>query len=556
MPGFSWFLKQTIKAALPRYSKDPRGKTLGFVDGNRVTIPSSMFGGLKLRSEFGTFKRSSLFATQALTAGTFMSYLEEFAVPPGEIVKVQVGVENAHPTATPRMRLLAAFSEVAGDPTQPLNTVTVGGVASSAGSAWVQHSINGNATPSLGALTGSTVNKPFITWFDPYPMTSLPRTDAGRSNQVFKVILEFGAFEPSPSAVAAATTITNQLAGPGISGWEQDTDLNAPPYGNFWRSRSQAVPAGVDPSLLTSTTVDNGTLNYHAPILVRFWLKSGKFLQVTMGPGDSTIEASGDSLDKYGAIYRALHKLQSAILPIAICNIAQAGTSTSAWASMAQVYLPLVPNSLVITPNGSPNTSAPLGNAVRGATVVSAGTGGTPGAATLIGTTGTGTPFQIAATIGAGGAVTALGAVTVPGNYTVLPAVIGNEPVTGGGLTGCALSLSIIGPNNVLALSNIATVKGIADTYGCGVVTVTCLASNTAFKNWLGSDPLRLATNATSLASSEPCIDYAASLAGAVVGNQVQFLAGTTTDGAHPNPTGAAKAEAEQFTPFLKKFIG
>lgn len=555
MAGFGWFLKQAAKAGLPKYNKDAQGKTLGFVDGNRVSVPDSIFGGLKLRSEFGTFKRSGLLVTQALSSG-FMSYLEEFAVPPGEIVQVQIGVENAHPTATPRMRLRAAFSEVAGDPSQPLNTVTVGGVTTSSNSAWTQHSINGNATPSLTAVTGSTTVKPFVTWFDPYPMMSLPRTDAGRSNQVFKVILELGAYDASPSVVAIPTTITNQLAGPGISGWEQDTDLSAPPYGNFWRSRSQAVAAGVDTSTLTSTTVDNGALNYHAPILVRFWLKSGKFLQVTIGPGDSTLEASGDSLDKYGAIYRALHKLQSAAMPIAICNIAQAGTSTAAWVSMAQAYLPLVPNSLVITPNGSPNAGAPLGNAVRGATIVSAGSGGTPGAATLTGTTGTGTQFQIAATIGAGGTVIALGAVTVPGNYSVLPAVIGNEPMTGGGLTGCALSLSVIGPNNALALSNIATVKGIADLYGCGVATVTCLPSNTSFKNWLGSDPLRLATNAASLASNEPCLDYAASLAGVVTANQVQYLAGTTTDGGHPNSTGAAKAEAEVFTPFFKKFIG
>lgn len=533
-------------------SKSDNGSSLGINTGNSVTIPDGSFGNLKLRSEFMVFKRSAVLALKTLNAGAFISFLEEFAIPP-DIVRAQIGVENASPTAAPQIRCSIGFSEVAGDPAQPLNTLVVGGVPSSTAGAWSQMGINGNTAPALLARAGASLNKPPITWFDPYDIPSLPRTDAGRTMRVMKVILEIGGYI---SGIATTTQYTAQVASAGITGWEQDTDLSAPPYGNFWRTRSQAVAGGIDPTTLTSTVADNGATNYHAAIVIRLWPKSGKCFQVVIGPGDSTLEASGDTLDKYGAVYRALHKLQNSSLPIGICNIAQAGTSPSNWRDMASIYLPEVPNSMVLTSNMSPNVGAPLGNAVRAATIVSAGVGGTPGAATLTGTTGTGTPFQIAATIGAGGSVTALGAVTVPGNYSVLPAVIASEPVTGGGLTGCTLSLSFIGPNMQLALGAVAGVKGIADQYGCGVVTVTCLPSNTAGKNWLGSDPMRIAINTASMQSNEPCIDYAATLSGSLVGNQVQFQVGTTTDQLHPNATGYAKAEAEAFTPFFKKFMG
>lgn len=553
MIDFGEFLENLSFAAsrLYRPVRDARGRSLGAVSNNGLAIPDSILGGVKLRSNVLTMQRIGLLQTQALASGQFMSYLEEFAIP-GDVVQVQIGVQNASPTAAPQIRCSLGFSEIAGNPAAALNTLTVGGVASSTAAAWTPQTRNGSSTPALIAMPGATVNKPFVTWFDPYPISSLPRTDAGRTFPVMKVIVEFGAYH---SGLATATTITNQVAGVGISGWEQDTDLTAPPYGNFWRTRSQGVAAGVDPTTLTSTTVDNSATNYHAPIIVRLWMRSGKCLQVVM-TGDSTNEASGDTLDKYGWIYRALHKLQSTGMPIGICNLAQAGTNPTNWADYSSAMLPHVPNSLVLVPNFSPNVAAPLGNAVSAATIVNGGSGGTAGAATLVGTTGAGTPFQIAATIGAGGSVTSLGAVTTPGNYTVLPTDIGNEPVTGGGLAGCVLSLTFIGANLTLAAQGIAKVKAIADQYGCGVVTTTCLASNTAGKDWKGSDPMRAEINAKTLASNEVVMDYAGALAGNLSGSQVQFSAGTTTDGLHPNATGHAYAEANVATPFFRKLTG
>lgn len=79
------------------------------------------------------------------------------------------------------------------------------------------------------------------------------------------------------------------------------------------------------------------------------------------------------------------------------------------------------------------------------ATIHSAGAGGTDGAQTATGTTGNGTKFTIAVTV-AGGAVTAVGAISVAGNYTVNPTNLIIEPVTvtgAGPLTGASLTIKM-----------------------------------------------------------------------------------------------------------------
>lgn len=78
---------------------------------------------------------------------------------------------------------------------------------------------------------------------------------------------------------------------------------------------------------------------------------------------------------------------------------------------------------------------------VVSATVDDAGTGGTPGSATVTGTTGTGTPFQATVTIDITGVITSVDSISVAGAYTADPADIAHEPVTGGSLTGAALAI-------------------------------------------------------------------------------------------------------------------
>ena len=77
------------------------------------------------------------------------------------------------------------------------------------------------------------------------------------------------------------------------------------------------------------------------------------------------------------------------------------------------------------------------------ATIHVAGTGGTPGPATVTGTTGTGTRFQASVTIDGTGKIISVDAITLAGDYTANPTVTTAEPVTGGGLAGAQLGLTI-----------------------------------------------------------------------------------------------------------------
>lgn len=82
---------------------------------------------------------------------------------------------------------------------------------------------------------------------------------------------------------------------------------------------------------------------------------------------------------------------------------------------------------------------------VFSATIVAAGSGGTPGPVTMTGTTGTGTPFQATGVIAASGSLDSNSplVITVAGSYTVLPTVLTLEPVTAtASLTGANLSLT------------------------------------------------------------------------------------------------------------------
>jgi hypothetical protein len=79
---------------------------------------------------------------------------------------------------------------------------------------------------------------------------------------------------------------------------------------------------------------------------------------------------------------------------------------------------------------------------VASASIVNGGTAGADGTATVTGTTGTGTKFQALVTI-SGGAITAINSITSGGDYTINPTDPANEPVTGGGLSGAVLNVSM-----------------------------------------------------------------------------------------------------------------
>jgi hypothetical protein len=124
------------------------------------------------------------------------------------------------------------------------------------------------------------------------------------------------------------------------------------------------------------------------------------------------------------------------------------------------------------------------------ATVVAGGTGGTPGAVTITGTTGTGTKFQATGTIGGDGILAGALVVSVAGDYAVNPTDITAEPVTGGALIGCTVSVvmgaktvavSTAGEYSVIPANDVAqgasTGAGInaaiTMAWGVGPITVT-----------------------------------------------------------------------------------
>ena len=96
-----------------------------------------------------------------------------------------------------------------------------------------------------------------------------------------------------------------------------------------------------------------------------------------------------------------------------------------------------------ITGGGGSGATGTVNTKAITATVVAGGTGGTPGAVTITGTTGTGTKFQATGTINGGGVLTGALVVTVAGDYSVPVTNIAIEPVTGGALSGCTVSLSL-----------------------------------------------------------------------------------------------------------------
>jgi hypothetical protein len=86
----------------------------------------------------------------------------------------------------------------------------------------------------------------------------------------------------------------------------------------------------------------------------------------------------------------------------------------------------------------------PNGGSVLAATVNASGSGGTNGLTTITGTTGTGTRFTARGNI-VGGALTGPLAILAGGTYTVDPTTPAAEPVTGGGLTGATVALTLSG---------------------------------------------------------------------------------------------------------------
>ncbi len=124
------------------------------------------------------------------------------------------------------------------------------------------------------------------------------------------------------------------------------------------------------------------------------------------------------------------------------------------------------PGDKITASGGTATTPAQLSvvtTQVSSATIAAGGSGGTNGTQTVTGTTGTGTKFRASVTV-AGGAITAVNSITAAGGYSVNPAVLTDEPVTGAGLTGAALSL-------VMGVASVAIAAGGAYTVKAASLT-------------------------------------------------------------------------------------
>lgn len=606
-------------AGSPALSSDSYGKPLGVK--NSATNKISVYGanlGRFARSKVLRKMRSGLLTLVPVAAGGVITNLEQIVIP-APYTAIRIGVLNADPSASPQIRVRIGSTESANIVAQTISSITFSGTTATLTTSTPHNLPTGTyitvagATPSdynavsamtivsptsftytmattpatnatvvgsysiainglvqggvstmnytqvtfagsnnggnLDAVAGSTVTNPNIQWSDKWPLISLPRTDGGTGN-ILNVIIEQYAYN---NGVTAAMNITQQWFDSTITGWEID-GVGGPINRQFHRTRSMNIGGGVLPASMTSTVPGSST---GAAIIVEYTLANGTGTQVIIG-GDSTANGTGDSIDKYGWFWQALHKASTPDNPIEGLCIAQAGTSLINFRSMARTFIPEAPNSIFIYPTGSPNVTLPLHDQVLSATIVSGGSGGANGPVTLQGTTGTGTKFQATGVI-VGGAVTSITGISTVGSYTKLPTNVTAEPVTaitgGVGLTGCVLSLNTAGVFWPLNLSYLAGIKAVAEANGCAPIQTTWLPASTSGRDYQNSDFLRVQANDQLRRSGQIYIDYDAAVTGPLVGTQFQIAAGLTTDGLHLNAAGHVVQEAE-FSKFISQFTG
>jgi hypothetical protein len=143
---------------------------------------------------------------------------------------------------------------------------------------------------------------------------------------------------------------------------------------------------------------------------------------------------SGDQITLAGGVYTS-----PAVLTVTSTILLGLSTATPATAGE---YAPGDTITLAGGTQLSPSVVTVTHTQVASATIASAGSLGADGPATVTGTTGTGTFFQANVTI-TGGAISSVNSITVPGDYTTNPTTPTAEPVTGGGLIGAALNLTM-----------------------------------------------------------------------------------------------------------------
>lgn len=171
------------------------------------------------------------------------------------------------------------------------------------------------------------------------------------------------------------------------------------------------------------TQADPGVVSTSAALGAITATPNNGSVTVSYAPGDDVSLAGGTFLTRAVAQVETTRLLSVGVNDPGIGNYAPADT--------------------ILVAGGTQTTPVQLTVAttqVVSATIANAGSGGSDGTRTVTGTTGTGTPFQASVTV-AGGLITTILSISVPGSYTVNPTAPAAEPVTGASLVGAELDI-------------------------------------------------------------------------------------------------------------------
>jgi len=252
----------------------------------------------------------------------------------------------------------------------------------------------------------------------------------------------FAAASTMRNAFVRYTGGSSSRAGTKFVGFSKQTGRNYPPrlipfqfsinqglaleFGNFYmRVIAQGAFVTETPVLITNLT--------QASPAVMTVSTMGVTAATAITTGVLSSYAPGDTITIGGGTY-----LSPAILGVTNTKLLSLQVNSPG----TGVY---APGNTIALNGGTQTTPAQLTVAttkVVSATIAAGGAGGANGTQTVVGTTGTGTPFQASVTV-AGGAITAVLSITVAGSYTVNPTTPAAEPVTGAGLIGAQLNLSL-----------------------------------------------------------------------------------------------------------------
>lgn len=190
---------------------------------------------------------------------------------------------------------------------------------------------------------------------------------------------------------------------------------------------------GVTPA--ATGTMSGGTANDAA----KFTVNTTQVSDTATGGTDPVVTAAGTGADPTQTLVVAGGTGTPAQMTFSSKAVSMTATPVAAGSGYAPAD--------TFNPNGGTGTKAVMTvthtKVVGTPTVVAGGTGGTPGLTTFTGVSGTGTKFQLTGTINGSGILTGALTLTVAGDYTVNPTTLTGTAITGGGLTGATVAISM-----------------------------------------------------------------------------------------------------------------